>query len=1824
MRNENYPDCAQFIDSVTVFSDLIISAGPDQEVCAPGPAQLNGSVIGASGGIWSGGAGTFTPDRTTLNAQYTPTAEEFARGSLTLTLTSTGNGSCTAVSDQLVLMLQSVFVTIDAPALLCDGATTSLSATPQGGEAPYQYKWNTGESSQTILNKGAGTFTVKVTDANGCAAESTLSIREVPGPSDLSATTKPSSCGRANGGISVTTVSNGTAPYTYSIDGTNFQSSTTFEGLLAKSYSVTVKDANGCTFAKQVVVDDIAGPSDLSAAILPSTCGGNNGEITIKGVSGGTAPFSYSINGTTFQSGASFSNLLAGSYTTMVKDANGCIFSKEVVLNDIAGPTAATASTQPASCNNNDGSITITAVQGGTAPFSYSLGGTTYQSTATFNQLPSGTYEVWVKDANGCSLSVSAKVAKSEPTGLTTTTKPSTCSEASGEISISGVTGGTSPYTYSIDGTTFQSGSTFSGLMSGNYTLTVKDARGCTFSKPLLLEDLPGPFSFSSTTEPSTCSKSNGTVNITSVSGGSAPFTYSKDGTTFQTAATFSGLLAGKHQLTVKDANGCTFSREVTMTDIPGPADITHTSQPGTCGDPNGEIRALSVSGGTAPYTYSIDGTTFQTSAVFTAIAAGDYSLMVKDANGCTLTETVTVTNIAGPADFSATLEPSTCGDANGTVTLHSISGGTAPYSYSANGSLFQSSPTFSGLMAGTYTFTVRDANGCSYTEEVVLNNLSGATAVATSSTPSSCITDDGTLTVDGVTGGTAPYTYSIDGTSFQIGATFSGLAPAEYLLSVKDANGCTEQFPVTIITNGPTAAALTSTNASCGLNDGIISVEAVTAGTAPYTYSLDGSNFQAETSFNGLAAGSYTLTIKDAKGCILVLNQNISNIGGADDFTRTVTDESCGNSNGQLVISNINGGTAPFTFSIDGTNYQENASFSGLAEGIYQLRVKDANGCITIQSDTIINHPAPNGLTFSSQPSTCGNSNAAVTIHTVSGGTAPFTYSIDGVNFQKTATFSAIAAGDYSVWVKDANGCTYAEEMRVENIAGPESFTTTATAATCSEPNGQLSIQSVSGGISPYTYSLDGSNFQTSGTFYELVAGSYSVTVKDANGCTVVQEIGVENIAGPESIALSTVPATCADNNGSVNASSVTGGTMPYTYSLDGTNFQSDSYFSGLASGDYTLWAKDANGCTVSAAFRIEKNEPTDLIVRLQPSSCSNANGSITVEEVIGGSMAYSFALGGGTFQTTPAFEGLMAGTYTLRVKDANGCIYAEQVVLGDKPGPSDFTATPTASTCGEANGSISIGNIAGGTAPFTYSIDGSSFQSSETFNGLIADTYTVWVKDANSCTASMEVALDNTKGPAEMSFSTLSSTCSESNGEIAVTNVSGGTAPYTYSIDGTNFQEAATFTGIPAGEYTLMLKDANGCTLSEAVTVSNIAGPTIMDVSATASSCSENNGTVTINGVSGGTSPYTYAIDGTSFQTSGSFTGLFPGNYTATVKDTNGCTYSKKIVVEDVAGPSSFDYTTEPVSCNGSDGTLTITGVEGGLSPYTYSLDGTNFQAAVTFSGLSSSPYTLFIKDANGCLLSQEVIVPETATGLSELRHPSCYGESDGRIALITTGETGQTAYSIDGGQTFQKESSFTSLPQGEYTITVKFSANCTTTVGPFTLNQPDSLTAVISTTKKATGDQANGSIVVSNIEGGSSPYTLQLDGGVFGKDTLFSGLSGGAHSLTIRDVSGCENTISFTVESILDIEIPDTFTPNGDGINDRWALRNLSVLYPLNKVMVYNRWGAPVFESAGYAKEWEGTHNGKSLPDGTYYFVIYLNETEQPLKGAVTIMR
>ncbi|MBK9798387.1 MAG: hypothetical protein IPP56_01205 [Bacteroidetes bacterium] len=855
-------------------------------------------------------------------------------------------------------------------------------------------------------------------------------------------------------------------------------------------------------------------------------------------------------------------------------------------------------------------------------------------------------------------------------------------------------------------------------------------------------------------------------------------------------------------------------------------------------GASNGSITATGL-GGTTPYQYSLDGITYQASNVFAALAAGAYTVTIKDGNNCVNTSAiVNIVNTSG-ATVTAISSNTTCGASNGSITATGL-GGTTPYQYSLDGITYQASNIFTGLTAGAYTVTIKDANNCINTTAVVnIANTSGANVTAVSSN-AACGASNGSITATGL-GGTTPYQYSLDGITYQASNVFTALVAGAYTITIKDANNCINTSSIINVNSnsGATVTAISS-NATCGASNGSITATGL-GGTTPYQYSLDGITYQASNIFAGLAAGAYTVTIKDGNNCVntsSIINVN-SNSGAT--VTAISSNATCGASNGSITATGL-GGTTPYQYSLDGITYQASNVFAGLAAGAYTITIKDGNNCISTTAVVNIANTSGATVTAISSNATCGSSNGSITA-TGLGGTTPYQYSLDGITYQASNIFTGLAAGAYTVTIKDANNCI--NTTAVVNIANTSGATVTAVSsnATCGASNGSITATGL-GGTTPYQYSLDGITYQASNVFAALAAGAYTVTIKDANNCINTSSVvNVNSNSGATVTAISS-NSTCGASNGSITATGL-GGTTPYQYSLDGISYQASNIFTGLAAGAYTVTIKDGNNCVnTSAIVNIVNTSGATVTAISSNATCGASNGSITATG-LGGTTPYQYSLDGITYQASNIFTGLAAGAYTITIKDGNNCVNTSVVVNIVNTSGATVTAISSNATCGASNGSITATGL-GGTTPYQYSLDGITYQASNVFTTLAAGAYTVTIKDGNNCINTSSIINVNSNSGATVTAISSNTNCGTNNGNITATGI-GGTTPYQYSLDGITYQASNVFAGLAAGAYTITIKDGNNCISTTAVVnIANTSGATVTAISSNAT-CGSSNGSIT-----------------------------------------------------------------------------------------------------------------------------------------------------------------------------------------------------------------------------------------------------------------------------------------------------------------------------------------------------------------------------------------
>lgn len=862
-----------------------------------------------------------------------------------------------------------------------------------------------------------------------------------------------------------------------------------------------------------------------ATSIVNASCNNSSdGSIIAQGL-GGTGNYNYSLGSETTRTSSTYTGLHAGTYVLNVVDDLGCTSNTTFSISEPPALVFAPSASTNATCGHSDGSILVAAT-GGTGSIQYQLNSGAYQSGGAFGSLAGGTYTVHIKDANNCTAStiVAVNDAGGPVLSISSMTNVS-CNHGHDATVILHATGGSGTLQYSLDGgATFQTSNSFLNVVAGNYGAVVKDASGCTQSAVVIITE-PSALSITASSVKVSCHGGvNGQIRVTSASGGTGTFSYSINNSVYQSGTTFAGLAAGIYTVYVKDAAGCTASTSVTVTQ-PALISTSVSTTPAACnGSYTGSI-AITATGGTGDYSYSISGLNYQNTGTFPELPAGNYVIRVRDENSCVATASAVITQ---PSAISANINAtaSTCGNSNGGFLAIASGGSGSGYQYSINDTAFNSSGSFNGLSTGTYYVIVSDGAGCGNIFPVSIIDANGPSITGIGHTNVSCHGgNDGTITINGVTGGTGTLQYSTNGTTWQTSPVFNGLPSGNYIITVKDANGCTGTVTQSLTQPNGFLVTTSVTNLLChGDSSGEIAVYA-SGGSGVFAYSNDnGITYQSSNVFDQLNAGSQTIYIRDAAGCTSVVSATLTQPTSIVVSTG-VLDVSCHGAGDGSIWLNAAGGTGQYLYSINNGLYQRGSVFPNLSGSVYSLHVKDSNNCVTTLSVPVHEPSVLDANHLVNNVSCSGGNNGSISLN-VSGGTAPYLY-IWSNNTYNGDIFN-LYAGTYSVRVVDNHGCIFKDTLEVTQPASPLIVNGVVTDATSSvNPDGAITI-TVTGGVAPYAYSWsDGS---TSKDETHLYAGNYTVNVIDANGCitsgvfAVGGPLGITNVNG-EAISMVLYP---------------------------------------------------------------------------------------------------------------------------------------------------------------------------------------------------------------------------------------------------------------------------------------------------------------------------------------------------------------------------------------------------------------------------------------------------------------------------------------------------------------------------------------------------------------------------------------------------------------------------------------------------------------------------------------------------------------------------
>ncbi|MGA0560302.1 beta strand repeat-containing protein [Larkinella sp. VNQ87] len=1154
------------------------------------------------------------------------------------------------------------------------------------------------------------------------------------------------------------------------LSGTTFNGIVSGAGVFKVGYKASGVAANCAPDTITVVVRDCTPPLcnyPINAIAVGATCGNSDGraEVTLGGAP--TSAFT-SFAWSTGQIGSAISGLAAGIYSltaTVTDGINICMVIDTVSISNIGAPVMELVGVTPATCQSS-GVASLTVVKG-TGPFTISWTGAATGSLPPVNlgpvnvpNLPAGPYEFRITSAAtpGCFGTLSVNIPRNDDGRITltaTATDATSCSSATGSIQVDVLpaVGVSAPFSYSLNGLFMASSllptHTFTNLPAGVYTVAVSSSTGCTTSPEVVVINVTGVSSVTGWTAQSPACP---TDQARLVYAGGQP------GTTFRVREAFTGavvansvnganptsLVLSAGTYIVQTTSGTCVSADTLVLNRPQDIDFEVHFTPETCaaggvGNGDGSLSVIKITGGTDPFTIVVTNNEGQTIAPanFNALPAGNYSVNVTDANGCSGSEGTLVTvppcGIVCPKlDFNTVVVDTKCDVVTGEATAQLLNAptgaGTAVTYVWSNGFI---GTTASNLTSGVYSVTAQITssdiyNGCMYVDTVNVNAIDGPVFTVSPLSPASCTAANGSAVVN-IQSGTAPFTISWSGPTANSTSvpnagsiTINGLKTGNYVFTVTGANStCQGVFDVYLPGNSGNLVATASSSAvtGCGATDGQIFVN-VSGGVGPFAYIVNGfvKGVTSDRNFpiTGLPAGTYYVQVTDANGCTTIRENVLINTVGQPPITGiTHTNPTCPEENGTIAFNGSGVASDQYVVTVAGTATQIGqtagnvpASYS-VPGGNYLITRTTSSSCV---STTVISVTQPAGLDFNIQPHnpTCAlPASGSLAVIQPSGGTAPpYAYTITGATgvVSNLATASNLTAGSYTVTIGDTRGCSFS---KVVTLTGGANFTVTASTGTNPVCIGTANV-TLTATVSPagsYTYAWSGPNgfavSNTTGTASFSAtstsqSGSYTVVVTDAQGCSVTATttpVSVTNCCSLTATASSNSPQ-CTGNDLQLTAS-VQSGSGNYTYSWTGPNgFTSTQQnptiatSTSAASGSYTLVVTDISvpNCSFTAT--------TDVTIATAPSLtvtssggltvCSGQPASLTVGGDNGAAVTWTNDLGQSGSGTTIDFAGLVnvsgvPQTVTYLIKAQAGiCSDDELVTITINPAPA-LQVSPT-----------------------------------------------------------------------------------------------------------------------------------------------------------------------------------------------------------------------------------------------------------------------------------------------------------------------------------------------------------------------------------------------------------------------------------------------------------------------------------------------------------------------------------------------------------------
>lgn len=1709
--------------NISVYDLPVPSVVTTDENCG----NCDGTAIataGFSSYAWSTSGGTTNSESNICAGSYTVTVQDAN------SCTNTENFTINSIG---TLPIANVITTQPSCPGVCDGTATTNAVGPS--TFTYNYSDGSTPNNQTTGDLCAGAYSVTVADGTNaaCLTVENFSITDPTGMT-LSMSGTDANCGLNNGSATVS-VSGGTMPMSY--NWSNGGVTGTINGIPAGNYIVTVTDGNGCTSTNNIIINDTGAPFTVSTSVIQDAqCNGICDGIATATTTGSTGPFSYQWSSGTNPTNFTVTGLCAGTHTVSVTEG-ACMITETITIAEPSSITGTVTSTD-AHCGQSDGSITI-APNGGTiaGDYTYEWDCAPAQFTATASNLPAGTYHVTVTDDNSCTNSFTGSIMDVGGVTINQTHNSTLCSTSSDGSATINVLTGDPDFTFSwSNGVIFNTSTnshSLNNLASGPYTVTVTDTWGCSAVTNFTINNAPVLNASISASSDATCNGlCDGTATASGFGGtGILNYDWGTGNGDSPNTANNTGLCSGNYTVTITDANSCTATSPVTI-DEPTSINLITNIVNAHCGQSDG-AASVAASGGTitTDYTYLWSGGTQPTSASNTGLspAGSPYTVTVTDDNNCTQTATVIIDNELGPTVSISNTSDITCfGYDNGTATI-SIGGGTGPFSINWNTTPPQNTYTATNLSPGQYYVTVSDIYGCTYEASATINEPSPFSVNAMAND----IDCYGTCTGSAYatpSGGTSPYTYLWS--DFQNSQMATSLCAGDYEVIVSDNNGCTTTDNTTILENAPIVLSTIITNSNCGQSNGSIDLS-ITGGSGTMDINWDYGPHTED--LVNIPAGTYTVTVTDNKGCQTTQTFAVNDISGPTLTITSTTDVSCiGTCNGQTTVA-VTGGTGPFDYSWNTVPVQTNANATNLCAGTYSVIVTDmTTGCITTSSSTI-SEPSQLDVSEVLVNPTCNNAYNGEIQLTTFNGTPPYTYTWTGSGtLPSTEDLTNLSAGSYTVAIYDANGCLITRNY----VLTEPSFITAPTSVVSSNCNGscdgQATVNPV-GGTPPYTYTWSDINNQTSQTAVNLCPGNFGVTVTDGNGCTTNN---VANVPEPTLLTFNSIsinnPTCFGLANGDITVSSI-GGTPPLSYAWD--NGSSTATANNLPAGTHCVTITDVNLCQIDTCITLTEPSEIQINFDITDESCNGFCDGEIQAIVSGGISTYDYYWSNSAISETNT--NLCAGLYLLTVTDNNGCQQTSSASIASPNALEIVVQDTIMPTCGNNDGSITVGVI-GGTTPYTYEWQSPPGGNSAMLNNIPNGNYTISVTDVHGCSVMHTIDLNDITAPIIDSIIVTNVDCHGNATGEAIVYFTSSTPSNTIQWNDPASQASCQAINLPEGSYTVLITDENGCQASQTIAITEPA-PMLGKVdSHTDISCyGFCNGTA-VASMTGGTTPETYAWSGG--YSGANISGLCQGTYNLTVTDANGCISEDYVVIEEPTEMTLSDNIFPATCYGGSDGSISVN-VTGGNGNYDYEWFGTTSNNPVV-TGLSSTNYTLVVynSDDYSCFVTENYFVPQPTEINALFNTVSATCNQDNGSAYVTNTFGGTPGYSYSWTPTgITNTDSIGNLAPGAYQCLVTDTYGCTSQF-PVTVDEtPAPILDNVITNDVTCYNYHDGTAQI-NISGGTIPYTYHWNPSLSETnycDTLPSGL----YMVTISDANGCEVFATIPISSPDIVEVIPT---------------------------------------------------------------------------------